>query len=77
MTSLFIAAATATKLTSLTKIVEAAQWRVLRKRFLNHHLGLCRSQYVFFRKNVTSAEVSVVEVRATRTARRAVRMTRL
>jgi hypothetical protein len=59
------------------KIVEAAQWRVLRKRFLNHHLGLCRSQYVFFRKNVTSAEVSVVEVRATRTARRAKRMARL
>jgi hypothetical protein len=58
-------------------MVEAAQWRVLRNRFLYHHLGLCRSQYVFFLKNVTSAEVSVVEVRATRTARRAVRMTRL
>jgi hypothetical protein len=54
-------------------MVEAAQWRVLLKRFLYHHLGLCKSQYVFFLKNVTSAEVSVVEVRATRTARRAVR----
>jgi hypothetical protein len=58
-------------------MVEAAQWRVLRNLFLYHHLGLCRSQYVFFLKNVTSAEVSVVEVRATRTARRAKRMARL
>jgi hypothetical protein len=58
-------------------MVEAAQWRVLRNLFLYHHLGLCSSQNVFFLKKVASAEVSVVEVRATRTARRAVKMASL